>query len=407
MRKMEKSEEALLRKNVLKIYIFAFFWMFLILIPVIVPYFLRLGLSMAQVFQLQAAFGFVVAVFEVPSGYLCDLWGRKKTLVLGAFFSGLGFTWLNFAKTFESLLIFELLIGLGLSLMSGSDFSILYDSLALLNADRKEKARAISQIQFSKGIAEAIASVIGGLIATVSFEKALYAQVFCGWLPFFVALSLSEPKREVMKKGHGENLKQIFHHLFFKEKLTTLIFVNLVVWGLSTFCAVWIFQKYWQVNGIDLVYFGFLWGGYNLVVALVSKRVHEWENRFGPTILLLAIGLLPIFGYLGMAFFSGWLGVVVGLAFQIGRGLSQVILKDALNWRVPSEFRATANSLSSLFFRLGFFIIGPSIGYLIDRHGLDSAFYSLAMGFSVLFLLVLAPLIREIRKRDLEAIPIS
>lgn len=404
---MNSELETNLKHNVLKVYIFAFFWMFLILIPVIVPYFLQLGLSMAQVFQLQAAFGFVVAIFEVPSGYLCDLWGRKKTLVLGAFFSGLGFTWLNFANTFEELLIFELLIGLGLSLMSGTDFSILYDSLAILKADRSQRSQAISQYQFSKGVAEAIASVIGGLLATASFQNALYAQIFCGWLPFFVALSMSEPSREVMKEGHKENLTKIVKHLFLREKLTTLIFINSVVWGLSTFCAVWIFQKYWQENAIDLFYFGFLWGGYNLVVALVSKKVHLWERIFGPTTLLIAIGILPIMGYLGMGFFSGWLGVIAGLSFQLARGLSQVILKDALNWRVPSEFRATANSLTSLFFRLGFFVIGPAIGFVIDRNGVNDALFSLAGGFSLLFLLVLVPLIREIRKRELETIPTS
>ncbi len=404
---MNEKDQENLRKNVLKVYIFAFFWMFLILIPVIVPYFLRLGLTMAQVFQLQAAFGLVVAIFEVPSGYLCDLWGRKKTLVIGAFFSGLGFTWLNFAKNFEELLIFELLIGLGLSLMSGTDFSILYDSLSLLKADRSERSKAISQYQFSKGIAEAIASVIGGMIATISFQNALYAQVLCGWFPFFVALSMDEPKREMMKDGHKDNLKKIIKHLFFEDKLTLLIFINLVIWGLSTFCAVWIFQKYWQENSISLAYFGFLWGGYNLVVALVSRKVHQWEKLVGAISLLIAVGILPLVGYLGMAALSGWLGVIAGLSFQVGRGIHQVILKDALNWRVPSEFRATANSLTSLFFRLGFFIIGPGVGFIIDRHGLSKALYTLAGGFGLLFLLVLIPLIRELKKSDLETIPAS
>jgi hypothetical protein len=52
--------------------------MFLVIIPVIVPYFLSLGLDMKQVFQLQAIFGLTVALLEVPSGYLCDLGAEKR-----------------------------------------------------------------------------------------------------------------------------------------------------------------------------------------------------------------------------------------------------------------------------------------------------------------------------------------
>ena len=77
--------------------IFSFFWMFLVLIPVIVPYFTSLGLTMSQIFQLQATFAIGVVLFEVPTGYLGDLYGRKRSICLGALFSGIGFTMLLFA----------------------------------------------------------------------------------------------------------------------------------------------------------------------------------------------------------------------------------------------------------------------------------------------------------------------
>jgi MFS family permease len=91
--------------NETKIYIFSFFWMFLVLMPVIVPFFLNLGLSMHQVFKLQAIFGIAVVALEIPTGYLCDLWGRKKTLVVGSFISGLGFTSLLFVQSFFGLVV--------------------------------------------------------------------------------------------------------------------------------------------------------------------------------------------------------------------------------------------------------------------------------------------------------------
>jgi MFS family permease len=396
------------QNNIKKIYLFNFFWMFLILIPVVVPYFISLGLNMEEVFQLQAIFGFSTALFEVPSGYFCDIWGRKKTIIIGSFVSGLGFTWLCFIDSFSQLVLFEVIIGISLSLVSGADISLLYDSLQHVSDEREERTKAMANYQFSYTVAESIGSIIGGLLVKISYKAVLYAHAaVAGWMPFLVALTLIEPPREkLMEKGsHIENFKKILKYVFIDDRLLRLIFINLVIWGLSTFIAVWIFQKYWQEGSIPLYSFGLLWAGYNLTVGLMGKQVHFLEKKYGPTTLLVALSLLPIFGYFGMAFFSGWIGVLFGLLFQLGRGITQVILKDALNWRIPGEFRATVNSLSSLFFRLGFALFGPLVGYLIDRQGINFTLNGLGLAFAILMVVFLLPLIREVRKILPKGIP--
>jgi MFS family permease len=75
--------ELTLKKNIKTIYWMFFFQSFMIVIAVFVPLLQRHGLSMSQVLQTQALFAFVVATFEVPSGYLADLWGRKNTIIIG------------------------------------------------------------------------------------------------------------------------------------------------------------------------------------------------------------------------------------------------------------------------------------------------------------------------------------
>jgi nitrate/nitrite transporter NarK len=47
-----------------------------------------LGLTVADVFLLQATFGFFVALLEVPSGYLADRIGYRITMVIGAVLGG-------------------------------------------------------------------------------------------------------------------------------------------------------------------------------------------------------------------------------------------------------------------------------------------------------------------------------
>ena len=83
------------------------------------------------------------------------------------------------------------------------------------------------------------------------------------------------------------------------------------------------------------------------------------------------------------------LGIGFGLCFQVARGLTQVILKDELNVRVPPQMRATANSVSTLGVRVGFVLLGPLLGILVDGGGHDDAFYVFA-GLYVLVAVVVA-----------------
>jgi len=112
---------------VARVYTFGFFSMFMVLIPVIIPFFTSIGLSMTEIFSLQAIFGIVVATCEVPSGYICDLWGRKKTILVGSFLVGCGHTYLLWSDSFADLLVFEIFVAVGLSLISGADLSMMYD----------------------------------------------------------------------------------------------------------------------------------------------------------------------------------------------------------------------------------------------------------------------------------------
>jgi MFS family permease len=72
------------KKNIKLLYGFSFFDQFMIVIAVWVPYLAMQGIGMRQFMELQAVFALVILCGEVPSGLLSDLWGRKKTLLLGA-----------------------------------------------------------------------------------------------------------------------------------------------------------------------------------------------------------------------------------------------------------------------------------------------------------------------------------
>ena len=85
------------------------------------------------------------------------------------------------------------------------------------------------------------------------------------------------------------------------------------------------------------------------------------------------------------------------LTFWVARGVGLVILRDALNSRVPGEYRATANSLASFGFRGAFVITGPWVGYAFDLWGMSTTLWLLASGTLVIFVVLIVPLILAAR----------
>ncbi len=388
--------EKKLQANINKIFLLNATWMFLVLMPVIVPFFQSYGLDMERIYTLLTIYAISVVLLEVPSGYVSDLLGRKNTLVLAGLFQGVGFTILASSETFAAFVVFELANAVAISLFSGTDVALIYDTMEQVQKRKLSEIAILGRRTFYAQVGETIAALVGGTLAAVSLLLPAVVNAATGWMSFLIALTLYEPPRTKMStQTHLKNFHFIYVTLFQQSKLLRLIILNYVSLGMASYIVVWAFQAYWKAIDIPLPYFGYLWAAYNLTVAVVARMAHEVERKLGSVRTLVVMMWLPVLGFLGMAYFASAVGVVLGLAFKISRGLNQVIIKDALNARVPANMRATANSISSLGVRLVFAGLGPVMGFMMDHQGYSFAFYAFACFYIVLFFILGLPLIRE------------
>lgn len=403
----ENIEHSRLASNVTKLLTMVFFRVFLVIVPIAVPFFQSKGLSMAQVFELQAWFGFVVAIGEVPSGYVADLIGRKWTLVAGAFFVGVGHSLLLFAQGFWTLAMFETSLGVAASLTSGTDLAMIYDTELALGRSERELQRGIGRLHFMHSVSEALAAVAASLVLLWgSMSSVVYVQVAVGWLPLAFALTLIEPPRETIGalgdglREHLGHLGEILRRLLLDGAVLRLTFLAMSIWSLTTFYAVWILQKYWEVMDVELMFFGYLWAFYMIAGGLAGRFADALEDKLGATGVLTLAGVLPAIGYAALA--SGSLGVAIvfSLAFFLARGVGAVVMRHAMNRRVPSRYRATANSLASLGFRLGFVVTGPIVGHVLDLWGMTTTLTLLALGTLGVFAALIVPLILAARESE-------
>lgn len=388
-----------LQRNITSIYALAFFHSFMVIVPVLVPFFADKGLSLAEIFYLQAIFASTVVLLEAPSGYFADLFGRKRALVLGALLHGVGYLMLNFADDLASLIVFEITLGIAMSLLSGADLAILYDTQKALEDDESaEHSHVIANLGFFKSGAEALGALLGGALALYSFELMVLVQSSTAWIvPVLALLIVEPPYRQRADAEQRVKLLDILRHLLIQDPVLRQIVIAIPLYSLASFLVAWLVQPYWQEQGLSLALFGLLWFAQSLSVAVANRFGFSLERRFGAPLALSVIGVLPVLGHLGMAWFGGWLGIALGMLIFVGRGMTQVILVNALNRRVPSEFRATANSFTSFLFRLSFIVSGPVVGYLAEAQGLAVTLNVLAAVFTVVFITVMLPLIQQVR----------
>ena len=78
------------------------------------------GLNALQLVLVGTMLEISAFVFEIPTGVVADLYSRKLSVVIGFILTGLGFAAGGLAPTFEALLVWSFLWGLGWTFMSGA-----------------------------------------------------------------------------------------------------------------------------------------------------------------------------------------------------------------------------------------------------------------------------------------------
>ncbi|MEM6580614.1 MAG: MFS transporter [Pseudomonadota bacterium] len=400
-----------IQNNIRTIYLMGFFTGFLVVLPVFVPLLQGHGLSMSQVLQTQALFALTIALFEVPSGYFADVYGRKRAIMIGAALNAVGFLSLLWADSFLDFVVYEIILGIGFSLISGTDLALLYDTEVHLRAKRLPggagAGKSLSRLIAIEAAASGLAGIAASLLLLWSMDGVLWLQVLTGVLPLLLAAFLVEVPKAARQDDHGDNVRQIAELLIFGKPVVLWTAFAITVFSLLALYVFWIYQKYWELQGVPLEAYGYIWAAFALTVSLSARFASSLEKQLGTRALLAVIAAMPLVGLLGMILGSGWIGVAFGLLIQLSRGLSLSLFYEALNSRVPGDFRATVNSLVSLGVRVMFIVTGPLLGYALDSIGMRSTLLLVLALFTPLLGIVLIPLViriqRERSEHDAEA----
>lgn len=325
--------------------------------------------NVALIFSIQY---FAIVLLEVPTGALADLFGRKMTYLLGKIFTMISIVFLYFGTTMTPFIIFALLNALGLSLRSGNDEAIIYDTLKEENKSALyKKVNGILSAIWPLGAI--IGSVAGGFFAKYSLSLPILLSLIPLLISFMLCLFIAEPKY------HKEKHKNVFSHMsnsigiVLKNKQ---VFILMMAGSLALAfgeAAHNLKPIFFEFKNIPIEYFGIIFGFVYALSSLGYYFSHGVSNKFGDKKTLIFTGLLfPVLIFLS-TITDSYLSIIFLVLTSIPFGLKTPIIMHLLNVETESSRRATVLSINNLFGSLGIALAGIWLGYLADLYNINVA----------------------------------
>lgn len=385
----------LIERN-LKIYkYFKFFQNMLILGPIMVPFLIYKGLDYAEIFLLQSISAISVFVFEVPTGVIADKISRKFSISMSSIFLIVALLLYVFGMDFFIFTLAEVIFGLGLTMRSGVDSAILYESLISLK--RKKEYQKIEMEAFSNiYIGQAIGSISSSLLYTISPSIPFIISLL------FIIISLFTSFYFIEIKKHEDNNNSYFSHL--KEGCKVFLHNPRIRWALYAsaiivFCiriSFWLYEPYFKGIRLDIAWYGTVFFGLNVICAISARVfIKKIENKRQRKIILL-LGVILGISFLFPIIFFNSIGLIFIALGQIARGLYNPVMNFYINNQLSNKYRATVISMVSLSGNISFAIISPFIGSGLDKYGAKSMY--LIVGIIALAGTIILLKVRSIQK---------
>ncbi|KGX90270.1 MFS transporter [Pontibacillus marinus] len=381
---------SLTKRNINMIYLYVFIAQLAFDRALWVIYLSDSGLSMGQIGIIEAIMHLSVVLFEVPTGMISDLYGRKVSILLGNV-TMLGYS--GFMLYSDSLSLFGLAfmsLGLGMTFRSGAEEALAYDTLKQENRE-KDYTRIFGNMTALSLLSLSMAKLLGGWMADISWEWVYGSMIAVHVITFIPIALLKEPEREQPKQKHMKFMEQWrnqFKQGFFIWKENPTIHMPIILFLAATTTIVILTfygQEYFTRLGFSSLMIGVIFTVDGLLGVAMAKLAHRLEQKWEFfNVVNYGYGLYILFFVLFIV--SPEWGIVV--AFLI---LSQLItlfepifsnfIQNLLSSDVRSTFFSMISLVESFVIMIGF----PLFGYMIGTIGFQNGFFILLIVLLVIY----------------------
>ncbi len=347
--------------------------------PFLVIYFRNLNFSFFQISVLFTSLSISMFIFEIPTGAFADGFSRKYSVILGFFIAGLAIIGISFVIYYWYILILFIIIGLGMTLVSGAAESWVIDNLNYYKRKDLHNEYFI-KIQSIVAFAGIISPLIGAFIVKTYSIKPLWIVWGIGFILGGINLLLfSEEKYKPKKIKLSEMIKVTIDNtkkgiIFSKtHKITKYLILASIFLAMMT-----VDKDFWQPLLTDLNmpihYLGIIFSIVSAVSMIIPFTARYLEKYKVKNVFIIIIILrILLFGVI-LLLYPGLFIVGAGI-FIFSEGLLSLrfpLLEPYYHKHLPKNIRATIASVKSMGIQLGLGIGLLCFGYLTDIIGVQN-----------------------------------
>ena len=371
------------------------FWMFFTMMSMISAIYRvqTAGLDPLQLVLVGTVLEVTIFIFEIPTGIVADLYSRRLSTIIGYFLIGFGFMLEGAMPLFGTILLAQVVWGLGATFQSGAEEAWLADEIG----EEKLANAYLRGSQFGQ-----VGTVFGIFLSVALGRIALNLPILVGGflivcLAVFLALFMPEegfeptpmPDRNTYQKMVATFRNGI--HLIRGRRLLTSILAIALIYGLASegldrlweahFLANFEFPTAGQLDTVT--WFGII----NLVqmflvigaTEIIRRRVRI-EEQISAVRALILINTVVVLGLVAFGVVQSFaLAVAAIWSVFVFRRTGAPLYSAWLNKNLESGVRATVISTRGQLDALGQLVGGPIIGFVALQFGLRAAMVGVAL----------------------------
>ena len=325
------------------------------------------GYSLVEIGLAESAFHLASLLFEIPSGVLSDVFGRRRTLLLSQAFSLLSALLMLLSRSLPEIMIAMVFSALGYNCASGTREALAYDSLEKAGRAAEYDRYAAADMAIYR-VASACATLGAGAALSLGYQRAYRMDILLGLAALAVTLQLHDcgtvQARRTVRQRIAICLRESAHFLMQSRQALRLIGINAAVGAGATLLRFFLQARLMHYGMPDSLLGPalFIMGLGGALGARCAAWLRAWPYRYIGR-LTAAVTLACLVLSLNHAL---WLMCLCGFAAAVMDDWLEVRTDAALNAIVPSEQRATLISVSSLCFSIAMLILSPLMGKLFS-----------------------------------------
>ena len=333
-----------------------------------------IGSSPASLGLALGVYGLTQAVFQIPLGFLSDLWGRKQVIVLGLLVFAAGSAIAAYSDSITGLIIGRAMQG------SGAIASAVMALVADLTSD-ESRTKAMATIGASIGVSFAIAIILGPLLVGIGgIDLIFWVTAALAIVGILVLLFVVPNPTQVTVAA--QQRKVVPSMLLPLLKNPILLKLDFGIFCLHcVLMGVFVSIPYMITHTLDLetahhwwVYLGVLLGSFVVMIPLmiVSERKKKTSVIFPGCIAAMVVSLIII----AVSGASALLFLVALFVFFVAFNYLEASLPAQISKASPAETKGTALGIFSTSQFLGAFVGGIVGGKLFQSYSSSAVFWA-------------------------------